>query len=165
MDKAGIPSNADSSSKPSIAVALGIARALKAPSGLRLDGQTSGKAFEVACRGFLESTFGRLAHLRPGRWHVGPPTPAGIAQYDQYSHLIELSKALEKMPQLKATFGGDYYIKPDIVISRDPEPDESINEREMLVDNRTATRSSLRQVSGGGSDSAREYLLQVDDQK
>lgn len=39
-------------------------------------------------------------------------------------------------------------IKPDVIISRKPETDKAINVRELLVDDRTATKSSLRASSG-----------------
>jgi hypothetical protein len=40
--------------------------------------------------------------------------------------------------------GRDYVIAPDILITRQPEPDDVINSTRRLVDNETARRASLR---------------------
>nr|WP_230370320.1 NgoMIV family type II restriction endonuclease [Paludibacterium denitrificans] len=62
----GIVSNADSSNKPSIAIAKGIAELLKAETiGERLAGQTAGNQFESICADYVKNTFLKLGHLRP----------------------------------------------------------------------------------------------------
>jgi hypothetical protein len=52
---------------------------------------------------------------------------------------------------LAAILGQDYLIKPDIIILRETEDDQSINSIERLVDDATANLASLRRVNGGKS--------------
>lgn len=52
-------------------------------------------------------------------------------------------------PQLAAALGSDYTITPDVVVVRGLESDESINCCGPLVNDRTATRASLRERDGG----------------
>lgn len=81
--------------------------------------------------GFLEATFPRLSHLRPGGWLIRPGT--AISGFEQYAHLDALRQAAAANRELAAALGSDYTIKPDIVVTRQPEPDERINEHEAIV--------------------------------
>ncbi|MEL0585472.1 MAG: NgoMIV family type II restriction endonuclease [Candidatus Thiodiazotropha sp. (ex. Lucinoma kazani)] len=149
-DVKGIPSNADKHSKPSVKIAQGILERLGAESkGARLAGQMAGSQFEEICKEYLEEIFPRLGHLRPGGWEVskGLGGRLAIAQFDQYEHLAALEAASKENPELAAALGSDYLIKPDVVIIRHPEPDETINAPERLVDHDQARLTSLRQVN------------------
>ncbi len=153
VNSEGIPSNADKHSKSSVRIALGIAQLLKSEvTSDRLAGQTSGWLFEDACAEFVESTFHRLGHLRPGRWNVHRVSGRDrleIAKYEQYSHLIALDMATRNNPDLAAALGSDYTITPDIVVVRETETDAVINMPKTLVDSTVATFASLRQQNGG----------------
>lgn len=119
---------------------------------LRLAGQSSGRQFEGICKQFVEETFLQLGHLRPGVWSVesvGSRNRLLIAQFEQYSHLIALELAAKQNPELAAALGNDYTITPDIIITRALEDDEQINSREILVDEETALRASLRKKNKG----------------
>lgn len=148
-DARGVPTNADKDSRVSVAIATGILNILGSNSNnSRLAGQMAGNHFEVICKEFLETVFPHLNHLRPGTWSISRGFSAGrlaIAQFEQYSHLAALDEATRGNPQLAAALGGDYLIKPDIVIIRQPESDLIINAREALVDERFALLTSLRQ--------------------
>jgi hypothetical protein len=167
----GVLSNADKDNKASKNIALGIAKrvGLDAP-GVKLPGQTAGNEFEIATAAFVRETFLKLQHLRPGGWTVQKigekatddekpvRTEAGkkdfrklikIAQFDQYQHLIAIAKAASENPELAASLGSDYIIKPDIVIFRRLATDDEINQDIPLVDNTVALRSSLRKRNGG----------------
>jgi len=150
-DDRGIPSNADKHSKPSVAIATGILDRLGAKSrGARLAGQMAGSKFEEICSEYLEETFLRLKHLRPGTWEVSKGIGGGrlaIAQFDQYEHLAALDAAAKENPDLAAALGSDYLIKPDVVIIRFPEDDGAINTPEALVDENEARMTSLRKVN------------------
>ena len=149
-DSKGIPSNADSHSKPSVKIAVGILERLGAEAvGARLAGQMAGSKFEEICKEYLEETFTRLGHLRPGRWEVskGIGGRSAIAQFDQYEHLAALEAASRDNPQLAAALGSDYLIKPDVVVIRFPEEDEVINAGSALVDETQARRTPLRRVN------------------
>lgn len=145
----GIPSNADKDSRPSIAFATGILTLLGAETtGVRLAGQTSGKQFETITQVFLKETFLALAHLRPGTWDircVGGRSSLAIAHFEQYAHLVALQIAAKKDRALAAALQSDYTITPDIVVAREPEPDNVINALQPLVDATAAKRSVLRQ--------------------
>ncbi len=153
-DKAGkpvgapYPTNADSDSATSVAIASGILRQLKegAKVGERLQGQISGNKFELITKSFVVSTFSRLASLRPGTWDFSPKKRS-IDRFDQYHHLADIQSLAKQNPAIAAVLGREYVIAPDIVIVRMPEPDAVINESENLVDDTIAARSSLRRCA------------------
>lgn len=150
----GIPSNADGSNGPSIAIAKGILNRLGAEAtGARLAGQMSGSKFEAITCKFISQTFPRLPHLRPGKWtiqQIGGRERTIIARYEQYAHLIALDKAARKDPELAAALGNDYTISPDVVVLRGLEPDDRINTpTETIVDLDVGRMASLRAVNGG----------------
>jgi len=139
----GVPSNADSSSKASCAIASGILEQLGAiRTAEKLPGQTAGADFETATARFVEASLGHLAHLRPGTFHVAKG--GGIYRFDQYAHLDDLEAIAKQNREIATALGSDYLIKPDILVSRSPASDAEINARGHLVDDRTATLSSLR---------------------
>ncbi|MEE2691158.1 MAG: NgoMIV family type II restriction endonuclease [Pseudomonadota bacterium] len=144
----GVPSNADKGNKTSVTLAAGIAERLKAETGMRVAGQTSGNEFEALVAMFVQSSFLKLQGLRPGRWNVrqvGNRNRAQIAQYAQYAHLTALSKAAEKDRDLAAALGNDYTITPDVIITRGLESDECINAHDYLVDGEVAKHADLRE--------------------
>ena len=150
VDDAGIASNSDRSNKNSIRVASGIAgRIGTGVRGTRLAGQMSGNWFEEICLAFLESTFLRLDHLRPGAWNIEKGVRFIIAGHEQYAHLTALQEAASRDPQLAAALGSDYVITPDVVITRETEEDAAINVHENLVDDQYTKLASLRKVNGG----------------
>ncbi len=152
IDKKNIPSNADKSSKPSVEIARGIVNRLgQKVQGSRLAGQMSGNQFEGICAEFVKETFLHLTHLRPGTWHIrriGGRNRLEIAKYEQYAHLTALDAAAKQDPELAAAMGSDYTITPDIIISREPEDDKTINAPSHLVDLDTARLTSLRKING-----------------
>ncbi|MBC7808937.1 MAG: restriction endonuclease [Akkermansiaceae bacterium] len=150
----GVVTNADKDSKLSVAIAAGIYSLLTFgtvnPIGQRLPGQTSGNTFEDLVASFLRSTFvTHLQHLRPGTWHVERITSRQqssipLANYEQYKHLSDLQKAVVGNNRLRAILGQGYVIAPDVVVSRDPEDDHTINGSANLIDQTVARRASLR---------------------
>lgn len=149
-DKKGVPSNADKHSNSSVCIAKGILDRLGADAvGARLAGQMAGNKFEEICKEYLEETYPRLAHLRPGQWEVkkGIGGRTAIAQFDQYEHLAALEAAAKSSPELAAALGSDYLIKPDVVVVRFPEKDCTINTDEALVDGNQARLTPLRRVN------------------
>lgn len=144
----GVPSNADKSSKPSVAIANGLIKRLgKETEAVRQAGQTSGKQFEEACSAFLQQTFLQLGHLRPGHWDIQRGTHA-ISGFDQYLHLAALQKIAETNTEVAVALGNDYLIKPDIVIARNPETDAAINQPKFLIGETEARRAVLRASNG-----------------
>ncbi|MCZ0945706.1 MAG: type II restriction endonuclease [Gammaproteobacteria bacterium] len=149
-DAKGVPSNADKHSKQSVALSTGIIERLGLEQiGDRLAGQQAGSQFEELCKDYLSSVFSHLHHLRPGQWEVskGLGGRSSIAQYDQYEHLAALDEASKANRDLAAALGSDYLIKPDVVVLRTPESDQSINAKGALVDSEQAVHTSLREVN------------------
>ena len=153
INSSGVVSNADSSNTSSKAIAKGIAELLKAETmGERIAGQTSGNQFEGICADFVQKTFLKLGHPRPGTWDVHQVSGRNrleIARYEQYAHLVALDRAAKNDPELAAALGSDYTITPDIVVVRDTEDDSVINAPTCLVDDTVTTLASLRKKNGG----------------
>lgn len=153
INAAGVVSNADSSNRNSKAIAREIAKLLQAETiGERIAGQTSGNQFESICAQFVNDTFLKLGHLRPGKWNIQQVSGRNrleIARYEQYAHLVALDRAAKSDAQLAAALGSDYTITPDIVVSREPEHDNIINQPEPIVDDSVTRMSGLRESNGG----------------
>ncbi|HNI04171.1 MAG TPA: NgoMIV family type II restriction endonuclease [Flavobacteriales bacterium] len=113
----------------------------------RMAGQSSGNQFEEICAEYISSTFNALGHLRPGKWTVSKGVGGGrmgIARFEQYSHLDALAELALKTPELAAALGSDYLIKPDVVVYREPEPDETFNDPRPIVSEKEARYTGLR---------------------
>ena len=152
VDAKGIPSNADSSSKLSIAIAQGIANQLMAETHDKAVGQTSGAKFEQLNMQFLMETFPNLQNLRPGKWHIvklGNRNAIKTISFAQYEHLDYLSKLTESDAKLAASMGNDYMVAPDVVIYRDTVSDEEINTPQIIVDDTVCRMADIRTQNGG----------------
>lgn len=140
VDAKGIPNIADRSMLSSSLIARALFEQLPYPCiQFPVSGQTAGRIFEVLTRSFLEKTFALLHHTRPGQWFF---STANISAFEQYEHLASVQRAIEANPELATVFGGDYLIKPDIVIARHPLDDGEIN-REAQVVNDADTSAAL----------------------
>jgi hypothetical protein len=127
-----MPNIADKHSQPSVALAQGIVVRLGYPLQKTLpSGQTAGITFEEVTKSFLEEALHLIEHLRPGEWRFSVKTD--ITDFDQYEHLADLTKILDKHKGLKAALG-EYLIKPDIVIGRVPVSDEEINQKDLVLE-------------------------------
>lgn len=148
ISTAGIASNADRKQAASRDFSLHIAKALNAPTRKKLSGQTAGARFEEDCAAFLEATFTKLQHLRPGEWTVervqGRGPGAGVSRFEQYMHLRDLDRAVVKDPTLQTVLGNAYAIAPDVVVFREPVSQSEINKFETLVDESVGYLSSLQ---------------------
>jgi len=152
IDKDGVPSNADKSSKLSITIANGIAQALMAETAEKAVGQTAGAKFELVNMEFLEATFPKLQNLRPGNWHIiklGNRNSIKTSSFVQYEHLEYLSELTEKDAKLAASMGNDYMVAPDVVIYQDAIEDSEINKNLLVVDSSTAKMAYIRKETGG----------------
>lgn len=152
IDTKGIPSNADRSSNLSIAIAQGIARRMMANVQEKALGQTAGAKFEQLNMEFIEETFPHLQNLRPGKWHIaklGNRNSIKTSSFAQYEHLDYLSQLTKDDARLAASMGNDYMVAPDVVVYRETEPDEVINEGEVIVDDTVCNLSDIRKSYGG----------------
>ncbi|MBA4293975.1 restriction endonuclease [bacterium] len=149
-NQSGVPTNADKASRISIDIAKSILEQLKRSSiANRLPGQSSGNQFEQIVQQFTEATFPALSNLRPGVWHIDQVTGKRltISDFEQFVHLDALDRAARENAELATALGNDYFIKPDIVVSRSPENDEFINGSELIVDTTTSNLTPLRSVN------------------
>jgi hypothetical protein len=152
VDKNGVPSNADKSSKLSISIARGITDQLVAEIKDKAVGQTSGAAFEQINMEFLQNTFPHLQNLRPGKWHIaklGNRNSIKTSSFAQYAHLEYLNSLIKDNGQLASSLGNDYMVAPDVVIFREAEPDEVINRNEIILDDTICKYCDLRKSNGG----------------
>lgn len=138
-EKGRYPSFADGSSKNSIAIAWRLIEKIGAGGFALVEdqsitAQTAGGRFEEVTRLFLQNALDLLAHLRVGEWLYYTSVP--ISRFDQYEHLAALEKLSRENPQIAATLGGDYIIKPDIVVAKKPALPGKINQsQEIISDN------------------------------
>jgi hypothetical protein len=139
----GIPSNADKDSRISVALASTILELIgDARTADKLPGQTAGAGFEDASAAFIGVCFERMAHLRPGNFLI--EKGGGIAKFEQYAHLDELEAIAKSNRTIATALGSDYLIKPDVVVGRFPESDDTINAQGPMVDDLSAKLTSLR---------------------
>lgn len=148
----GVASNADGSQKTSKAIALSIASDIGAQVvPKKLDGQRAGHLFEQAVQEFLGATFPGLGTIRPGNWRIenvgGSRAEYQIARYEPYTHLDDLATAIEQNPTLASVLGNSYEISPDVLVLREPEPDEVINRDALVVDSDTARHAVIRMAN------------------
>jgi len=152
IDRDGVPTNADKDNRASEAIAKGVAARIGATkTGARLAGQTAGNRFEKICEQFIAATFPNLGHLRPGRWLIRQMSSRGqgIGEFDQYGHLVALEDAARHDAQLAAAMGTDYLIAPDVVVIRELEEDEVINQPQLIVSADLTRLASLRKCNAG----------------
>lgn len=139
----GVPSNSDKHNNASVGIGRELAEAVGIVADRkRLRGSEAGAEFERQTLGFLRATFPALRHMRPGTWAI--ESGSGIANFEQYAHLSALERAASENQELAAALGSDYTIKPDIIITRSPEPDERINRQGCYVGDETASLAPLR---------------------
>lgn len=130
--KGNYPNFADGDSRPSKELAWGIFQQISGTENFEpLQPQTVGSKFERITQDFIGKVFDRLSHIRPGNWQY--ETGSKISNFAQYEHLDEITQVLDENPLLKPTFGGNYIVKPDIVVSRRPLSDDEINESDILL--------------------------------
>jgi len=155
--KPDVPNIADKDSPSSSEFARRMVSVIGLPLAKKeLSSQTIGCRFSILTKNFIEKSLLHLSHLRPGKWIFSTAQgDIGIAAFDQYNHLFQLQKVLDKYTDLKAAFGGDYLITPDIIVARRPEPDSVLNASEKIVDasESIATLAPLREGNVEGNPS------------
>ncbi|HEX2912506.1 MAG TPA: NgoMIV family type II restriction endonuclease [Chloroflexia bacterium] len=104
---------ADSANKLSKDIAERVARKIGLPLCPQPpEGQTAGSRFTEYTKEFLETSFNRLQHIRPGSWHFSTnQASSGIASFDQYEHLsllkadklLQTAGNIQKLEQSKTS--------------------------------------------------------------
>ena len=133
----GVLSNADRGSRTSTAIAEEMfAQMDMSPCNNPPAEQTIGTKFANITMEFLDGSFHILGHLRPGPWEFSASQrKPGIARFDQYDHLTLLDNVISNMREksVAAAIQGDYLVKPDITISRQPLDDDLINSDSVVI--------------------------------
>jgi hypothetical protein len=122
-------------------------------------GQQAGSLFAKITEEFLQESFSLLSHIRPGKWVYSATGASGIGGFDQYQHLLELKRLINENRDVKAAFGGDYFISPDIIVARLPMSDQEINEPSIepiiiASESSVGTMSPLRASNHRGEEKA-----------
>lgn len=150
-DELGVPSIADGGSAVSKAIANSLLKQIgSAVIQTKSAGQTAGARFEQACANFIRTAFKCLEHLRPGLWEVMDGKRRNdlkISNFEQYEHLATLAELAAKYPEVAAVFDREYIITPDVVVFRKPEPDERINDGQVIVNEGVARLTPLREAN------------------
>lgn len=158
LTKAGVASNADTSSRGSIAIAGRVVDILvdeqhhTVNTVDKISGQTLGKQFELLTMEFLQETFPYLQNLRPGQWSIlqlGNNNRLKTSDFEQYEHLAYLSELTSENAQLAAALGNDYLVAPDVVIYRELYEDKEINAKQYIVDDKISRMADIRKSNGG----------------
>ena len=144
--KGDYPNFADGDSKSSREIAWGIVNRLECPLNYRqLKGQTVGNLFEKATKIFIQESLELIRHLRPGEW-IYSTEQTEISRFYQYEHLSYLKTIFQQDKILISAMGGNYIVKPDIIVARLPVKDEDINQCEPVLKEKDtlATYTPLR---------------------
>lgn len=158
LTSAGVPSNADTSSRASKAIARRMVDILveehrhTVSKIEKISGQTLGKQFETLTMNFLRQTFPYLQNLRPGQWTIlqlGNNNKLKASDFSQYEHLAYLSELTTQNARLAASLGNDYLVAPDVVIYRDLCEDSEINDTRCMVNDDVAKMADIRKANGG----------------
>jgi hypothetical protein len=108
----------------------------------------AGSSFEGLVRDYLEACLAALpSDAKPWTVRVG----GAISEFAQYHHLQELSRLSDEHEALRIHLGGDYLIRPDILVIRQPIGDPAFGEG--VVDKRdgVARATFLRLVNSADS--------------
>ncbi|MGM9560299.1 NgoMIV family type II restriction endonuclease [Anaerovibrio slackiae] len=158
LTRAGVASNADTSSRGSKAIAGKIVDILRDKHNYvvnavdKISGQTLGRQFELLTMEFLQETFPRLQNLRPGQWSIlqlGNNNRLKTSDFEQYEHLAYLNALTTENAQLAAALGNDYMVAPDVVIYRSLYEDEEINAGQCIVNDDICKMAAIRKSNGG----------------
>ena len=158
LTRAGVASNADTSSRGSKAIAGKIVDILRDKHNYvvntvdKISGQTLGRQFELLTMEFLQETFPCLQNLRPGQWSIlqlGNNNRLKTSDFEQYEHLAYLNALTTENAQLAAALGNDYMVAPDVVIYRSLYEDEEINAGQCIVNDDICKMAAIRKSNGG----------------
>lgn len=117
--------NADKDNDQSVDLAARIAAMMPVASAEAQRGTKAGTAFERAVRRFIDEGNAALMGVCP--WQLRSSADKPISRFSQYAHLDEVQAAIKANPELESVVGGDYLVKPDIVVWRDPIDPHAVN--------------------------------------
>lgn len=163
VDVNGVPSNADvgDSKKAkmgkyntSTLIAQKMATIVGVPqvTSEKKKGTSAGVKVEDLIAEFVDETFPKLQHLRPGHWTVlslGNHASMKTSSFAQYEHLEYLTELVKANNKLMTVLGNDYVVAPDIVVYRDLYEDDEINADRLYINDDICQKATLRKKYGG----------------
>jgi len=117
-------SNADGSQRTSVDFAARLAARLPVAEAPSMKGSEIGSAFERTVLGFAREALTLHPAFDIKRMRVEPGRV--ISDFAQFAHLAEIEAVVKKHPELEATLGGHYLVKPDVVVSWEPFDDPEL---------------------------------------
>jgi hypothetical protein len=136
-----------------------------------LVGDKTGLEFQRLIAGFLETCFGAIKPERAGSLRVLVPVQRGkkstkpatdvptrtstIANLVPYAHLLTVDALQRANADIRAAFGGDYLVRPDVVVWRSPFDSSDIDGTAPFVN----PAGSLGKRSLAWAHSSKGYLL------
>lgn len=163
VDSIGVPSNADvgDSKKAKLGkyntstlIAQKMAEKIGVPQVEvgKKKGTSAGVKFEDLIAEFIDETFPKLQHLRPGSWNImslGNQSSVKASSFAQYEHLEYLMELVNANGKLMTVLGNDYVVAPDIVVYRDLYEDDEINAGRLFINDDICKKATLRKKNGG----------------
>lgn len=117
-------SNADSYQKTSVDFAARLASRLPPAAAPMMKGSEVGSAFERTVLKFVRGALELHPAFAIKRMEVGPGRV--ISDFAQFAHLAEIEAVVKTHPELEATLGGHYLVKPDLVVWWEPFDDSEL---------------------------------------
>lgn len=166
-------SMADTDNPESIRIAADMVAALAPPGGATYSviGDKTGLKFQQLIAAFLETCFGAINPARAGSLRVlvpvqrgrkstrpatDPPTRSStIANLLPYAHLLTVDALQRANADIRAAFGGDYLVRPDIVVWKAPFSSSEIDGAAPFVD----PLGTIGKRSLAWDESGKGYLL------
>jgi NgoMIV restriction enzyme len=139
-------SNADSYQATSVDFAARLASRLPAAEAPRMKGSEVGSAFERTVLNFVRRALALHPAFDLKRMRAEPGRV--ISDFAQFAHLAEIEAVVKNHPELEATLGGHYLVKPDLVVSWDPFDDRELSPA-LDPARPLSTRSPTRRESPG----------------
>jgi hypothetical protein len=134
---------ADGGNLTSRALGLAVVKALKGETWAeKVAPQTGGQKFEKAVEDFvirgleLVDTFGGRG-FKTSRRHR-------ITDYHQYRRVDPHKVSPDKVEALRQAYGGDYMVKPDVLVERRALTDEELNSAGLIVDDTSGIMAAIR---------------------
>lgn len=113
--RTGTPNIADGSSQASVAIAEALFRSLGIQRTSTEAGQTLGRRLEETVAEELRSGLPLRNDSRT--WHVH--RNQDVTEFTQYMHLARIDELVRQLPVLRAEFGSDYVVRPDVTVGLD----------------------------------------------
>lgn len=144
--KSGCANVADGGNQTSMALGRGVLEALQAETwGETVAPQTGGQRFEKAVEDFVIRAFSMLDPF--GGRSFTTSRRHRITAYHQYRPVDPKRLSGERHDALRQAFGGDYMVKPDILVERRALKLEELNSTGRIVDAEIGTRAAIRSAT------------------